>query len=127
MSSQYLPFEILEKGKKNPTPSLAQLQVREVKMYEIVCPKESEDKVMAMLKPDVIGYGFCKFWNKPIRLISRILGLKKPSTNWKPNILPLNGGLSLMCFGTKDDKMGWKKKMDANQCLMDGDTPKEFL
>ncbi len=125
MSSQYLPFEVLEKGDKKPSKYLAQLQVREIKLYEIVCPKECEDQVMAMLKPGDL-YGAAKIFNKPMRLLARLLGLKKPSTTWKANILPPMEGIALTVIGTKDDKMNWVKKKN-NDVFVKGDMPKENL
>ena len=129
MSSQYLPFEVLEKykngkSKKKPSKYLAKIQVREIKMYEIVYPKECEDVVMGMIKPTTPG-GFAGFWGKPIRLFARLLGLKKCSTTWKPNILPNIDGLSIMALGTKDDKMNWEKEKKVD--VFDIGTPKEML
>lgn len=131
MSSQYLPFEVLEKKKngkmkKKPTPYLAQLVVREIKMYEIVFPKESEAVVMGMIKPSN-GYGGMNRLLTPFRAMLRLIGVKKCSTNWKPNILPPNEGLTIVALGKKEDKLNWEKKKDANQCLLDGHIPKENL
>ncbi len=123
MSSQYLPFEVLEKGKKKPSKYLAQLQLREIKTYEIVCPKECEDQVMGMLKPNG---NFAGVWTKPIRAMARLMGLKKPSTTWKPNILPPMDGISLIVMGTKDDKMNWEKKKSKDVFAL-GHKPKEML
>jgi len=125
MSSQYLPFKVLEKGDSKPVPYLAQLQVREIKLYEIVCPKECEDQVMAMLKPGDL-YGAAKIFNKPMRLLAKILGLKKPSTTWKPNILPPMDGIALTVLGTKDDKVNWKKKKSKDVFNL-GHMPEENL
>ena len=125
MSSQYLPLEVLEKGKKKPSKYAAQLQVREIKMYEIVCPKDCEDQVMSMIKPTDIK-GFAGMWGKSIRMFSKLLGLKKCSTNWKPNILPSSEGISIMALGTKDDKMNWEKKINKD-VFAQGHTPKEML
>ncbi len=124
MTSQYLPFEVLEKGDKKPSPYLARIQVRELKIYEIVCPKECEDKVMGMLKP-VEPYGVGAKFKKPFRLLARMLGLKKCSTTWKPNILPNIGGLHITALGTKDDKMNWKPEKKTS--VFDIGTPKEML
>lgn len=123
MSSQYLPFEMIPKGKKKPIKALAQLQVREIKMYEIVCPKECEDQVMGMLKPNK---NFAGIFGKPIKLISKLLGLKKCSTTWKPKMLPNTEGLSIMALGTKDDKMNWEAKK-SRDCFALGHKPKEML
>ncbi|KKK47368.1 hypothetical protein LCGC14_3155940 [marine sediment metagenome] len=124
MSSQYLPFKVLEKGKKKPSPYLAQIQVRELKIYEIVCPKECEDKVMSMIKPGGFHGDSSKF-KKPLRLLTKLLGLKKCSTNWKPNIIPNVGGLHILALGTKDDKMNWKPEKKTT--VFDIGTPKEML
>ena len=48
MSSQYFPMDMKIKGKK--VRHLAQLQVRPVKLYEVVCPEESEKAVLSMIK-----------------------------------------------------------------------------
>ena len=125
MSSQYLPFEVLEKGKKKPSKYLAQLQVREIKMYEIVCPKDQEDVVMGMLKPTELYNEGAKF-SKPLKLITKLLGLNKPSKTWKPNILPHTEGLAIMALGTKDDKMNWEKKVNKD-VFAQGHMPKENL
>ena len=125
MSSQYLPFEVLEKGKKKPTKYLAQLQVREIKMYEIVCPKDQEDVVMGMLKPSG-GYGGMNKFMKPLKFIVRMIGLKKCSTTWKPNILPNNDAIAIIALGTKDDKMNWTKK-ERKDVFALGHIPKEML
>ena len=126
MSSQYLPFEVLEKGKKKPSPYLAQLQVREIKMYEIVCPKECEDKVMAMIKPEGFWGDSAKF-KRPFKLLGKLLGLKKCSTNWKPALLPPTPGMQIFALGTKDDKMNWTKKEDTSNNYQDVGIPKENL
>ena len=124
MSSQYLPFKILEKGKKKPSPYLAQIQVREFKMYEIVCPKECEDKVMGMLKPTK-GYGGMNRILKPFKMMMKMMGLKKCSTTWKPNIIPNNDGMTIVAIGKKDDKMNWDKKKSKD--VSEIGTPQEQL
>ena len=126
MSSQYLPFEVLEKGKngklkKKPSKYLAQLQVREIKMYEIVCPKDQEDVVMGMLKPTQ-GYGGME---RMIKMAKKFLGLKECSTEWKPHLLPNIDGLNIIALGTKDDKLNWEKKKEKG--VSDIGTPKEML
>jgi hypothetical protein len=83
--AQYLPFEILEKGQTTPTPYLAQLQVRPVNLYEIVCPKSSEAVVMGMLKPQTDA-GIMGKYGKIINLLRKALGLKKPITDFKNNL-----------------------------------------
>ena len=125
MSSQYLPFEVLEKGKKKPSKYLAQLQVREIKMYEIVCPKDQEDVVMGLLKPNKL-YGGAEKFEKPLRWFTKMLGLNKCSTKWKPNLLPNTEGMAIMALGTKDDKMNWEAKVNKD-VFAQGHTPKENL
>ena len=121
MSSQYLPFEVLEKGKKKPSKYLAQLQVREIKMYEIVCPKDQEDVAMGLIKP-----GKAEGWGKAFKMFTKMLGLKKPSTTWKPNLLPNTEGIAIMCLGTKDDKLNWGKE-PPKDVFQKGHLPKEML
>lgn len=125
LTSQYLPFKVLEKDKTEPTNYLAQLQVREVKMYEIVCPEECEDNVMGMLKPTT-NEGFGGKFGKLVNPLRKILGLKKPSTTWKPSLLPKTDGMSLIVLGTKKDKLGWVKeeKRDVESL---GGVPQEYL
>lgn len=125
MTSQYLPFEVLEKGTKKPLPYLARIQVREIKMYEIVCPKESEDAVMGMLKPTE-GYGSMKRFIRPLKLVAKMLGLKKCSKTWKPNVLPNNDGMNVIALGTKDDVVNWTKQKSGNDCF-DVGMPREML
>ena len=125
MSSQYLPFEVIEKGKTEPTPYLVQLQIREIKLYEIICPKECEDKVMAMIKPSKF-YGKAAKFNKLIKILSKILGLKKPSKNWEPALLPPTEGIALAVLGTKDDQMNWIKKEPKDVHSLGGN-PREQL
>lgn len=125
MSSQYLPFEVLEKGKKKPSKYLAQLQVREIKMYEIVCPKESEDVVMGMIKPEE-GHGGMDKIIKPLKFLAKMMGLKKCSTTWKPNVLPNRDGMTIIALGTKDDKLNWEKKV-SKDVFHKGHKPQENL
>ncbi len=125
MSSQYLPMEVLEKGKKKPTPYLAQLQVREVKMYEIICPKGEEDKVLGMIKPTT-NEGFGGKWGKMVTPLRKLLGLKPISKTWKPHLLPTTEGISLIALGTKDDKQNWIKR-ERNDFSDHDLTPHEML
>ena len=125
MSSQYLPFEVKEKGKKKPSPYLAQLQVREIKMYEIVCPEESANKVLGMIKPGNL-YGEGKKFNGIVKWISKKLGLHPIPKTWTPSLLPQGGGCSFVGLGITKDVMNWKKKSNGNDVL-DVGTPKEML
>ena len=126
LAAQYLPFEVIEKGKKKPSKYLAQLQVRPVNLYEIVCPEDCEAQVMGLLKPTT-EKGFGGKWGKTITLITKLLGLKSPLKNWTPSITPPGDGVSVLCLGTKKDKLNWEKKKDASQLLVDGHIPQELL
>lgn len=126
LRAQYLPFEILEKGQDKPTPYLAQLQVREFKLFEIVCPKDCEDKVMGLIKPEAL-WGDSKRFSRPINWIRKLLGLKKCSTNWKPNLTTPTAGMQIYAIGTKDDKLNWEVKKDNSNNAFDVGTPKENL
>ena len=90
-------------------------------MYEIVCPKDQEDVAMGLIKPGKAGG-----WGKAFKMFTKILGLKKPSTTWKPNLLPNTEGISIMCLGTKDDKLNWGKE-PPKDVFQKGHLPKEML
>ena len=125
MSPQYLPFKWKDKNNKIVN-GLAQLQVREVRLYELVYPKDCHNQVMGMIKPDIGGKGFAGFWGKPIRILSRLLGLKKVGNDWTASPLPLKPGMTIMCLGTKEDKIGWEVPKPTD-IFKQGGKPQEFL
>lgn len=81
------------------------LAIREVKLHEIVFPKEYEEQVMALVNPSPNG-GIGKF-GKIIPKLARFLGLKKPMKKWKKNDLIHSDGISCLALGTKEDIMNF--------------------
>ena len=121
LAAQYLPFKVLEKGKKKPTPYLAQLHVRPVNLYEIVFPEECLDQVLGMVKPGSPPGKFSKF----IKMFFKMMGLKK-IPDYTPKITPPGDGVTVVGLGLKKDKMNWGKKKDPNG-VFDIGMPKEQL
>ena len=124
LAAQYLPFEVLEKGKKKPSPYLAQLAVRPVNLYEIVFPEECLDDVLGMVKPEMHKGVVGKF-SAFIKMFTRMLGLKK-IPDYKPKITPTGDGVSVIGLGLKKDKMNWGKKKEPSN-IFDVGMPKEQL
>ena len=124
LAAQYLPFEVLEKGKKKPSKYLSQLSIRPVNLYEIVFPEECLDDVLGMVKPSCHKGTAGKF-SGFIKMFSRVLGLKK-IPDYKIKQLPPGDGVSVIGLGLKKDKMNWKKKDRGNE-VFDIGMPKENL
>ena len=124
LAAQYLPFEVLEKGKKKPSPYLAQLAVRPVNLYEIVFPEECLDDVLGMVKPEM-HKGVAGKFSAFIKMFTRMLGLKK-IPDYKPKITPTGDGVSVIGLGLKKDKMNWGKKKEPSN-IFDVGMPKEQL
>lgn len=124
LSAQYLPFEVLEKGKKKPTKYLSQLAVRPVNLYEIVFPEDCLQEVLGMVKPES-GKGVSGKFSGFIKMFTRMMGLKK-IPDYKPNQLPPGDGVSVIGLGLKKDKMNWSK-MDRGNGVFDIGRPKEQL
>ena len=124
LSAEYLPFEVLEKGKKKPTKYLSQLAVRPVNLYEIVFPEECLQDVLGMVKPS-FSKGVVGKFSRFIKIFMRMMGLKK-IPDYKPKLLPLGDGVTVIGLGLKKDKMGWKKK-DRGDGVYDIGTPEERL
>lgn len=126
LSSQYLPFEVLEKGDKKPTPYLAKLMVREFRLFEITHPEDSEDVVMGLIKPNALHGDSSKF-KRPLKWLAKALGLKKCSTNFKRNLTTPTEGMQIIPIGTKADKVNWTKRKDISNNVFDIGMPKENL
>ena len=123
LNAQYLPFEVLEKGKNKPTKYLAQLAVRPVNLYEIVFPEESLQTVLGMVKPEM-SKGVAGKFSGFIKMFSRMLGLKK-IPKYEQTVPPSGAGVSVIGLGLKKDQMNWVKK-DANSVFKIG-MPRENL
>ena len=124
LNAQYLPFEVLEKGKKKPTKCLTQLAVRPVNLYEIVFPEESLQDVLGMVRPQSHKTVSGK-WAWLVNMLTKKLGLKK-IPDYKPKQLPLGDGVTVIGLGLKNDKVNWTKK-DRGNGVFDIGTPKEML
>ncbi len=81
------------------------LAIREVKLHEIVFPKDYEEIVMGLVNPSPLG-GIGK-WGKIVPKLARFLGLKKSITKWKPNNIINNDGIACLALGTKEDIMNF--------------------
>ena len=121
LAAQYLPFKVLEKGKKKPTPYLAQLHVRPVNLYEIVFPEDCLDEVLGMVKPINAPGKLSRF----IKMFTRMMGLKK-IPDYKSKITPPGDGVTVMGLGLKKDKLNWDKKKGDNN-VFDMGMPEEQL
>ena len=121
LAAQYLPFTVLEKGKKKPSKYLAQLAVRPVNLYEIVFPEECLQDVLGMVKPNNAPGKLSRF----IKMFTRMMGLKK-IPDYKPKITPPGDGVTVMGLGLKKDKLNWDKKKGDNN-VFDIGMPEEQL
>lgn len=125
MAGQFLPMEVKDaKGKKET--AYFQLQLRPVRMYEVVFPEEHEDKVMGIMKPTT-PEGFGGKWGKVGLWFAKRLGLKPAIKDWKPFLIPPNSGVSILALGTKKDVVNWTKEPSANSFLDSGNIPRECL
>ena len=104
LSAQWMPLNY-----KMPDGSIkkgrVKLAIREVKLHEIVFPKEYEEAVMGLVNPSPNG-GIGK-WGKIIPKLARFLGLKKPLEKWKANDTIFNNGVACLALGTKEDIMNF--------------------
>jgi len=86
------------------------LAIREVKLHEIVFPKEYEEVVMGLINP---GIGKGKYMGKFAKIVpklARVLGLNKPLQKWKNLDIIGNEGVSVLALGTKEDIMNFTIK-----------------
>lgn len=98
------------------------LAIREIKLHEVVFPKEYEEQVMGLINPSIAG-GFGK-WSGIVSKLSKFLGLKKPINKWKENNIIDRDGIACMALGTKEDIMNF----DISSPIHDmGIIPKEQL
>lgn len=117
MTSQYLQFPWKDKD-GNVIDGFAQLQVREVKLYEIVCPEQHEQIVLGWIKPSDD-----KMWGKAVRFLGKFLGLKKTKPH-TPNLFPCVEGISTAVLGIKRDKVNFDPKQNLEE---QGGIPSEQL
>ena len=124
LSAQWMPLNF-----KLPDGSIKEgrvkLAIREVKLHEIVFPKEYEEAVMGLINPAVdIKSGYMGKWGKLVPKLARFLGLNKPMKKWKPSNLINADGISCLALGTKEDIMNF----DISESVQShGVTPQENL
>ena len=108
------------------TDGRVKLAIREVKLHEVVFPKEYEEAVMGLINPQVES-SKNKYMGKFAKIVpklARFLGLKKPLQKWKPLNIIHNDGVSCLALGTKEDIMNFNIR-EAVQTQ--GITPQENL
>ena len=132
LPSQYVPASIDKDGKKIRARTIksrivdgrVKLAIREVKLHEVVFPKEYEEVVMGLINPGVGNDKQLGKWTKIIPKLVRFLGLKKPLQKWKVNDAIFNNGVSCLALGTKEDIMNF----DITESVQEhGITPQENL
>jgi len=125
LSAQWMPLKY-----KRPDGTIinsrVKLAIREVKLHEIVFPKEYESIVMGLLNPmvDRSGKGYMGKWGKIIPGLAKFLGLKRPIKKWKHLDVVESNGVACMALGTKEDIMNFDISEDAQS---NGFIPKENL
>ncbi len=108
LSAQWMPLNF-----KLPDGSIkkgrVKLQIREVKLHEIVFPKEYEKQIMGLINPmvDTSGKGYMGKWGKIIPKFARFLGLKKPITKYNISDEINANGVACLALGTKEDIMNF--------------------
>lgn len=124
LGAQWLPLNF-----KMPDGSIkksrVKLMIREVKLHEIVFPKEYEEHVMGLINPAVGKNKQIGKWTSIIPKLARFLGLKKPLQKWKKNDAIFNNGVSCLALGTKEDIMNFELPSEPIQ--KNGIIPQENL
>jgi len=109
LGAQWMPLNY-----KMPDGSIkkgrVKLAIREVKLHEIVFPKEYEEAVMGLINPAVGKSQQIGKWGQIIPKLARFLGLKKPMKKWKRLDMIDNNGISCLALGTKEDIMNFDIK-----------------
>lgn len=123
LGAQWMPLRY-----KHPNGKIidgrVKLAIREVKLHEVVFPKEYEEAVMGLINPSVGTDKQIGKWTKIIPKLVRFLGLKKPLQKWKQNNTIFNNGVATLALGTKEDIMNF----DISEAIQDqGITPQENL
>lgn len=126
LGAQWMPLNY-----KMPDGSIkkgrVKLAIREVKLHEIVFPKEYEEAVMGLINPmvDNSKNGYMGKWGKLVPKLARFLGLKKPMKEWTPSNQISVDGIACLALGTKEDIMNFELPDEAIQSH--GITPQENL
>ena len=83
------------------------LAMREVKLHEIVFPKEYEEAVMGLINPSVGNTKYMGWFSKFVPRLIRFLGLKKPLQKWEKLDVINSDGVACLALGTKEDVMNF--------------------
>jgi len=108
LGAQWMPLKY-----KHPSGKIidgrVKLAIREVKLHEVVFPKEYEEAVMGLINPmvDNSKSGYMGKWGRLVPKLARFLGLKKPLEKWKANDTIFNNGVACLALGTKEDIMNF--------------------
>ena len=98
------------------------LQIRVVRLHEVVFPKEYEKQVMSLIEPgDASSYGK---WASFINKIIYAFALKKPMKDWKPSDQIDKDGIATVALGTREDAMNFNINHSVQEL---GITPEENL
>ena len=116
MPAKYIPASKDENGKKIRAKTIKskivkgriKLQIREVKLHEVVFPKEYEEAVMGLINPSTGDTKYMGGWAKILPKLARFLGLKKPLKKWKKNDVINRDGIGCLALGTKEDIMNFQ-------------------
>ena len=123
LGAQWMPLNY-----KMPDGSIkkgrVKLAIREVKLHEIVFPKEYEEIVMGLINPSVGKSKIIGKWTKIIPKLARFLGLKKPLQKWEKNDTINSDGVACLALGTKEDIMNFNISKSVQE---NGITPQENL
>jgi len=125
LGHQYVPLDFKDKDGK-VEHRVAQVQVRELKLYEIVFPKSAEAAIMGVIDPS--EYKVLGKWTGYVKFLSKMLGLKKclPRDKWKKPGIPLHRECSLLPLGVKEDKTNWELP-PVTDTFAQGKTPQEMI
>ena len=106
LGAQWMPLKYkMPDGKI--TKGRIKLAIREVKLHEIIFPKEYEEAVMGLINPAVGKSKQIGKWGQIIPKLARFLGLKKPLQEWKKNDTIYSDGIACLALGTKEDVMNF--------------------
>ena len=106
LGAQWMPLKYkMPDGKI--TKGRIKLAIREVKLHEIIFPKEYEEAVMELINPAVGKSKQIGKWGQIIPKLARFLGLKKPLQEWKKNDTIYSDGIACLALGTKEDVMNF--------------------
>ena len=106
LGAQWMPLKY-----KKPDGTIidgrVKLAIREVKLHEIIFPKEYEEAVMGLINPAVGKSKQIGKWTQIVPKLARFLGLKKPLQKFKRLDVVDGDGIACLALGTKEDIMNF--------------------